>query len=149
MYTDAQLSDIICMALGGRAAEQIIFGEVSTGASDDLRRYHRTACALCPHCISHCRHCAGRAHTTLLLIFWCVCVGRVTEVAYSTVTLYGMSDRIGHVSFPPDMANPEFVKPYSEQTAQIIDEEVRNKVANIYTRALQVRRCTPVHAVSC
>jgi len=97
LYQKEQLIDTICTALGGRAAEEIIFRKVSTGALSDLER--------------------------------------VTKMAYSMITVYGMNEKIGHISFH-DPGQPEYVfnKPYSENTAQAIDEEVRIMVDKAYQR---------------
>ncbi|MFC5270461.1 ATP-dependent zinc metalloprotease FtsH [Adhaeribacter terreus] len=103
LYTTEQLVDEMCMALGGRAAEEIIFGKISTGALSDLER--------------------------------------ITKMAYSIVTMYGMNDKIGNVSFydskQSDMA---FNKPYSEATAETIDEEVRLIISNAYEHTKQLLR---------
>ncbi|WP_439881457.1 ATP-dependent zinc metalloprotease FtsH [Pontibacter sp. MBLB2868] len=97
LYTTEQLIDEMCMALGGRAAEEIVFGKISTGALSDLER--------------------------------------ITKMAYSIVTMYGMNAKIGNVSFydskQTDMA---FNKPYSEATAETIDEEVRQIIDSAYQR---------------
>ncbi|MBK0404555.1 ATP-dependent zinc metalloprotease FtsH [Adhaeribacter sp. BT258] len=101
LYTTEQLIDEMCMALGGRAAEEIIFGKISTGALSDLER--------------------------------------ITKMAYSIVTMYGMNDKIGNVSFyDSKQSDMTFNKPYSEATAQTIDEEVRLIISNAYehTKAL-------------
>ncbi|OJW69953.1 MAG: peptidase M41 [Candidatus Amoebophilus sp. 36-38] len=97
LYQKEQLIDTICTALGGRAAEEIIFRKLSTGALSDLER--------------------------------------VTKMAYSMVTVYGMNEKIGNISFH-DPGQPEYVfnKPYSENTAQAIDEEVRIMVDKAYKR---------------
>jgi len=84
LYTTEQLMDQICMTLGGRAAEEIIFGKISTGASNDLQQ--------------------------------------ITKIAYSMVTVYGMNDRIGNISYYDPTQENQFTKPYSEETAKIIDE---------------------------
>lgn len=97
LYRTEQLMDEMCMALGGRAAEDIIFGKVSTGALSDLER--------------------------------------ITKLAYSMVTMYGMNDKIGNVSFyDSKQSDYAFNKPYSEETAKHIDEEVRKIVDIAYTR---------------
>jgi AFG3 family protein len=98
LYQKEQLLDTLCMALGGRAAEEIIFKKLSTGALSDLER--------------------------------------VTKMAYSMITVYGMNEKIGHISFH-DPGQPEytFTKPYSENTAQTIDEEVRIMIDQAYQRA--------------
>jgi ATP-dependent Zn protease len=94
LHSREQLADIMCMALGGRAAEEIVFNEITTGASDDLRR--------------------------------------VTQMAYGQVSLYGMNDKIGLLSYPKD--NNQFQNPYSEATGQLIDEEARKIVSEMYQR---------------
>ena len=97
LYRTEQLMDEMCMALGGRAAEDLIFGKVSTGALSDLER--------------------------------------ITKLAYSMVTMYGMNDKIGNVSFyDSKQADYAFNKPYSEETAKFIDEEVRKIVDIAYSR---------------
>ena len=73
LHTTEQLRDMMCMALGGRAAEDIAFGKITTGASDDLRR--------------------------------------VTAIATSMVQIYGMSDKLGQVSYPPSGNEMEMTKP--------------------------------------
>ena len=94
LYTTEQLTDSMCMTLGGRAAEEITFGRVSTGALSDLER--------------------------------------ITKTAYSMVSIYGMNKKIGNISFY-DPQRYEFAsKPYSEATAQAIDEEVRKIVDDAY-----------------
>ncbi|MDH3711335.1 MAG: ATP-dependent zinc metalloprotease FtsH [Cyclobacteriaceae bacterium] len=98
LYQTEQLLDEMCMTLGGRAAEEIVFSKISTGALSDLER--------------------------------------VTKMAYSIVTVYGMNDKIGNVSFY-DSKQPEysFNKPYSEATAETIDEEVRKIISKSFERA--------------
>jgi cell division protease FtsH len=97
LYRTEQLMDEMCMALGGRAAEDIIFGKVSTGALSDLER--------------------------------------ITKLAYSMVTMYGLNDVIGNVSFyDSKQSDYNFNKPYSEETAQKIDQEVRKIVDVAYVR---------------
>ncbi|MEO0897339.1 MAG: ATP-dependent zinc metalloprotease FtsH [Bacteroidota bacterium] len=97
LYTVPQLTDSMCMTLGGRAAEEIIFGEISTGAQNDLER--------------------------------------ITSMAYSMVTVYGMNKRVGQISFRED-GEYSFTKPYSDQMARIIDEEVKSIIENAYNRTL-------------
>ncbi|WP_018476975.1 ATP-dependent zinc metalloprotease FtsH [Pontibacter roseus] len=101
LYTTEQLIDEMCMALGGRAAEELVFGKISTGALSDLER--------------------------------------ITKMAYSIVTMYGMNAKIGNVSFydskQTDMA---FNKPYSEATAETIDNEVRGIIESAYVRTKQL-----------
>jgi cell division protease FtsH len=97
LYTTEQLTDSMCMTLGGRAAEEVVFGKISTGAMNDLER--------------------------------------VTKMAYAMVTVYGMNRKIGNVSFyDPQGGEYNFTKPYSEDTAKAIDEEVRNIIEAAYQR---------------
>lgn len=97
LYQTEQLMDEMSMTLGGRAAEEIIFGKISTGALSDLER--------------------------------------VTKLAYSIVTVYGMNEKLGNLSFYDSKASEyNFNKPYSEATAQIIDEEVSKLIAQAYAR---------------
>jgi len=91
-----QILDRICMTLGGRAAEQNIFGKISTGAQNDL--------------------------------------DHITQMAYNMVTIYGMDDSIGNVSFY-SMSKDTFNKPYSEQTGALIDQKVREIIEEQYERA--------------
>jgi len=88
--------DSMCMTLGGRAAEEIIFGKISTGAQNDLER--------------------------------------ITQMAYSMVTIYGMNERVGQLSFYDANNDYSFQKPYSDATAKIIDEEVKKIVDEAYVR---------------
>ena len=96
--TKEQMLDEMCAALGGRAAEEIAFGKVSTGALSDLEK--------------------------------------VTKQAYAMVTVYGLNDKIGNVSFYDSSGQSEysFSKPYSEKTGQIIDEEVSKMIEEAYVR---------------
>ncbi|MDX1667241.1 MAG: AAA family ATPase, partial [Saprospiraceae bacterium] len=91
-----QLLDRMCMTFGGRAAEEIFFNKISTGAQNDL--------------------------------------DQITKMAYSMVTVFGMNDNVGQVSFY-GMQNDQFQRPYSEETASMIDEEVRKLVLSQYERA--------------
>ncbi len=101
LYRTEQLLDEMCMTLGGRAAEDILFGKISTGAQNDLER--------------------------------------VTKMAYSMVTIYGMNDKIGQVSFyDSQQSEYNFQKPYSEATAKTIDEEVRKLINEAYERTKQL-----------
>ena len=88
--------------LGGRAAEQIIFGKISTGALNDLER--------------------------------------VTKQAYAMVTYFGLSDKIGNLSFYDSTGQNEyaFQRPYSEKTAELIDKEVKDIIDTQYKRALGI-----------
>ncbi|MBP7400946.1 MAG: ATP-dependent zinc metalloprotease FtsH [Chitinophagales bacterium] len=96
LYTTEQLNDMMSMTLGGRAAEDIIFGRISTGAQNDLER--------------------------------------ITKMAYAMVTVYGMNARIGHISFNDPQQDYRFAKPYSEELAKAIDEEVRKIIDAAYIR---------------
>ena len=87
----------MCMTLGGRIAELIIFGKISTGARDDLEK--------------------------------------VTKIAYSQVSQYGMNDKIGTIAFPqPADGEITLERPYSQATAHLIDTEVRKLVNTAYER---------------
>ena len=98
LYNVDQLMDQICMTLGGRASEEIFFGKISTGASNDLQQ--------------------------------------ITRMAYGMVTAYGMSDKIGNVSFYDPTAENTFTKPFSEGTGKIIDEEVKAIIDKAYKQTL-------------
>lgn len=98
LYNTDQLTDQMCMTLGGRASEKIFFGKISTGASNDLQQ--------------------------------------VTKMAYSMVTVYGMNSRIGNVSYYDPQQENTFVKPFSEETGKLIDEEVRSLIDHAYERTL-------------
>lgn len=101
LYQTEQLMDDMCMALGGRAAEELTFGKISTGALSDLER--------------------------------------ITKMAYSIVSVYGMNEKIGNVSFYDSKSNDyKFSKPYSEATAQTIDEEVRKLITFAYERTKEL-----------
>lgn len=97
LYQTDQLLDEMCMALGGRAAEDIIFGKISTGALSDLER--------------------------------------ITKMAYSIVSVYGMNKNIGNISFyDSKQSDYNFTKPYSDSTAEKIDSEVKRIVDSAYER---------------
>ena len=96
LYNTDQLHDQICMTLGGRAAEEIFFGKISTGAQNELQQ--------------------------------------ITRIATAMVTVYGMSDKVGNISYYDPQAENQFSKPYSEGTAKIIDEEVKRLIDEAYTR---------------
>jgi cell division protease FtsH len=100
--TTEQLLDEMCAALGGRAAEEIMFGKVSTGALSDLEK--------------------------------------VTKQAYAMVSIYGLNSKIGNISFYDSSGQSDysFSKPYSEKTAEMIDEEVRILVETSYQRTLKI-----------
>ncbi|MCU0386514.1 MAG: ATP-dependent zinc metalloprotease FtsH [Flavihumibacter sp.] len=96
LYNTDQLLDQICMTLGGRAAEDIFFNKISTGAQNDLQQ--------------------------------------ITRIAYSMVTVYGMNEKVGNVSFYDPQNENSFTKPYSEETSKLIDEEVRKLIDVAYDR---------------
>nr|WKN37172.1 ATP-dependent zinc metalloprotease FtsH [Tunicatimonas sp. TK19036] len=97
LYRTEQMFDQMCMALGGRAAEEVVFDKISTGAQNDLER--------------------------------------ITKMAYSMVTVYGMNEKLGNISFyDSQQSDYNFTKPYSEATAQTIDEEVRKLIEKAYER---------------
>ena len=98
-----QIEDEMCAALGGRAAEQITFGKISTGALSDLEK--------------------------------------VTKQARAMVTIYGLNDKIGNRTYyDPTGEEYGFTKPYSEKTAQVIDEEISSIIEQQYQRALNILR---------
>jgi cell division protease FtsH len=103
LYQTEQLIDEMCMTLGGRAAEEIIFGKISTGALSDLER--------------------------------------ITKMAYSMVSVYGMNDKLGNVSYYDSKSDGyKMTKPYSEATAEMIDQEVSKLVQHAYSRVLDLLR---------
>ena len=98
--TTEQLLDQMCSALGGRAAEELVFSKISTGALSDLEK--------------------------------------VTKQAYAMVSIYGLNKRVGNVSFYDSQGRDAFTKPYSDETAKIIDEEVSLLIESQYQRALKI-----------
>jgi len=100
--TKDQLLDEMCSALGGRAAEQIAFKSISSGAQNDLEK--------------------------------------VTKQSYAMVSIFGMSDKVGNVSYYDSTGQNEyaFSKPYSEKTAELIDAEAKELIEKQYERALSV-----------
>lgn len=102
LTTTEQMYDELCATLGGRAAEQTIFGNISTGALSDLER--------------------------------------VTKQAQAMVTIYGLNDKVGNISYYDSTGQSEysFGKPYSESTAKMIDEEISLIIETQYKRALQI-----------
>lgn len=100
--TKEQLLDQMCSILGGRAAEELTFGQISTGAQNDLER--------------------------------------ATKQAYAMVTIFGMSDKIGNLSYFDSSGQSDFsfTKPYSEKTAELIDSEVKEMIDTAYARARQI-----------
>jgi len=99
LYSRNALLDRMTMTIGGRVAEEIVFGDVTTGAQNDLER--------------------------------------ITKMAYAMVVDYGMSARVGQVSFNQSGRNdtPMFERPYAESTAEMVDEEVRALIAEVHDRA--------------
>lgn len=98
--TTEQILDDMCSALGGRAAEQLIFGKISTGALSDLEK--------------------------------------VTKQAYAMVSIYGLNERVGNISYYDSQGRDAFTKPYSDDTARVIDEEVSKLIETQYQRALKL-----------
>ncbi|WP_035757649.1 ATP-dependent zinc metalloprotease FtsH [Hugenholtzia roseola] len=97
LYRTEQFIDEMCALLGGRVAEEVVFGKISTGALSDLER--------------------------------------ITKMAYSMVTVYGMNQAIGNISFyDSQQSEYSMTKPYSENTAEIIDQEVKNLVSQAHER---------------
>ncbi|MDX2174073.1 MAG: ATP-dependent zinc metalloprotease FtsH [Bacteroidota bacterium] len=100
--TADQIMDEMCAALGGRAAEEIVFGKVSTGALSDLEK--------------------------------------ITRQAYASIVYYGLNDKIGNISYYDSTGQSEysFSKPYSEETAKIIDQEVKKMIDIAYVKTKQI-----------
>ena len=94
--------DQMCMLIGGRVAEEILNGEPSTGALNDLER--------------------------------------MTGMAYSMVQYYGMSEKVGALSFYDSTGSRGYnlVKPYSEKTAEAMDKEVRDLVDKVHTKTREL-----------
>ena len=100
LRTHDQIMDIVCMALAGRASEEIFFGRVTTGASDDLKK--------------------------------------VTEMVYNMIQIYGMNTRLGQLAFPKDPNAMFEERPYSDATANAMDEEAKRIVDQAYQRTLSL-----------
>jgi cell division protease FtsH len=102
LTTREQILDELAYALGGRAAEQLIFGKISTGALSDLEK--------------------------------------ITKQAYAMVSFFGMSEKVGNISFYDSTGQMDFgfTKPYSEKTAELIDNEVKEIIEESYIRAQEV-----------
>ena len=100
--TTEQMLDEMCAALGGRAAEEIVFGKISTGALSDLEK--------------------------------------VTKQAHAMITVYGLNDKVGNVSYYDSSGQRDytFQKPYSEDTAQLIDTEIKHMIDEQYIRAKEI-----------
>ncbi|MGR7812257.1 ATP-dependent zinc metalloprotease FtsH [Lacinutrix undariae] len=96
-----QMLDEMCAALGGRAAEKVIFNKISTGALSDLEK--------------------------------------VTKQARAMVTVYGLSEKVGNLTYyDSGQSEGSFTKPYSEKTAELIDEEISKIIETQYQRALTI-----------
>ncbi len=102
LWTKSQMVDEMCALIGGRVAEEIVNGEPSTGAQNDLER--------------------------------------LTQMAYGMVKYYGMSDNVGALSYYDSTGarGYDLTKPYSEQTAEMIDDEVRKIVKMIHDRTYKI-----------
>ena len=102
LVTREQMYDEMCSLIAGRVAEEIVNGEPSTGALNDLER--------------------------------------LTKMAYSMVTYYGMSDKLGNISYYDSTGSRGFElgKPYSEKTAEIIDKEVKDLIQKIHDRSEKI-----------
>jgi cell division protease FtsH len=98
--TTEQIFEEMCAALGGRAAEEVVFAKISTGALSDLEK--------------------------------------VTKQAYAMVTIYGLNKRIGNRSYYDSQGENSFTKPYSEETARVIDEEVSKIIEKAYEQAKEI-----------
>ena len=97
-----QMLDEMCATMGGRAAEKVVFNDISTGALSDLEK--------------------------------------VTKQAKAMVTIYGLNDKLGNITYYDSSGQTEynFSKPYSEETAQIIDKEISDIIENQYQRAIKI-----------
>ncbi|WP_417213282.1 ATP-dependent zinc metalloprotease FtsH [Bizionia sp.] len=97
-----QMLDEMCAALGGRAAEKVIFNQISTGALSDLEK--------------------------------------VTKQARAMVTVYGLSDKVGNLTYYDSSGQNEygFTKPYSEKTSELIDDEISRIIEEQYQRAIKL-----------
>ncbi len=102
--TTEQMLDEMCTTMGGRAAEEVVFGNISTGALSDLEK--------------------------------------VTKQANAMISIYGLNKEIGNVSYYDSSGQNEygFTKPYSEQTAQVIDREIKKMIEEQYERAKDILR---------
>ncbi|WP_299170163.1 ATP-dependent zinc metalloprotease FtsH [uncultured Bacteroides sp.] len=98
--TKEQMLDEMCATLGGRAAEELFIGHISTGAMNDLER--------------------------------------VTKQAYGMIAYAGMSDKLPNLCYYNSNEDYSFTKPYSEHTAELIDQEVQNMISEQYTRAKEL-----------
>lgn len=106
IYSKEKLEDQICITMGGRVAEEIIFNQINTGAANDIRQ--------------------------------------ASDMARKMATQWGMSDKIGTVAYGQE-DEPIFIgreiathKDYSENTAELIDAEIKNIVEAQYKRAKKI-----------
>jgi cell division protease FtsH len=104
--TKSELQDRLAVLLGGRVAEEIVFGEISTGAHNDLQR--------------------------------------ASDIATSMVKEYGMSEKLGYVTFEKEK-KPIFLpsslissREYSEDTAKQIDEEVKKIIDEAHQKVKEI-----------
>ena len=102
LETTEEMKDRMCMTMGGRAAERVVFDRISTGAMSDL--------------------------------------DVVTKMAYAAIAYYGMNEKVGNISFYDMQNNSTFSRPYSEETARMIDEEARKFIDEQYVRAQALLR---------
>jgi cell division protease FtsH len=104
LNSTAQMLDEMCATMGGRAAEEVMFGRITTGALSDLEK--------------------------------------VTKQARAMVTIYGLNEKLGNITYYDSSGQNEyqFDKPYSEKTAQLIDEEISAIIEGQYERAKQILR---------
>ena len=104
LTTLEQMMDEMTATLGGRAAEEVVFGKVSTGALNDLER--------------------------------------VTKQAYNMVVFFGLNEKIGNISYYDSTGQQEYSlqKPFSEKTAEVIDQEIKKLVDQAYRRAVDIIR---------
>ncbi|MGN1220791.1 MAG: ATP-dependent zinc metalloprotease FtsH [Candidatus Cryptobacteroides sp.] len=102
LVTKDQMMDEMCSLIGGRVAEEIVNGQPSTGALNDLER--------------------------------------LTKMAYGMVTFYGMSEKVGNLSFYDSTGarGYDLTKPYSEKTAELIDQEVKDLINEIHDKTLRI-----------
>ena len=100
LYTFAELKDTICMTLGGRVIEEVVFGDVSTGAQNDLEK--------------------------------------TTQMVYAIIALYGMNKVVGPFSFKELQSEYSLKQPYSNETANKIDEEARRFINECYERTREL-----------
>ena len=112
LYNTDQLFDKMCVTLGGRIAEKLIFNEISTGAQDDLEK--------------------------------------VTKQAYQQITMYGMNEKVGNLSFPDYGEQGNHQTLYSQKKREIVDEEVRKLINTAYkkTEGLLLERTVELHKVA-